>query len=112
MNKYIAQKEVPDLIINGVVLDTLSEFDLFIKNGHIDMTASMVVISKELKRKLTNNLLVGTTVVIEEALRDYDGNDSISESSFVIKDYEFSYALDSDGEPTHYNLVLRNYYNG
>lgn len=112
MNNYIAQKEVPDLIIDGALLDTLDEFDLFTKNGNIDVVVSIVVISKELKQKLTNGFLVNTTVVIKEVVRDYDGNDSILETSFVIKDYEFSCALASDGEPTRYNLILRNYNNG
>lgn len=112
MNDYVAQKEVPDLIIDGIFLDTLDEFDLLNKNGNIDVVVSIVVISKELKQKLTNGFLVNTTVVIKETARGYDGNDSILETSFVIKDYEFSYTLVSDGEPTRYNLVLRNYNNG
>lgn len=112
MSNYIAQKEVPDLIIDGVLIDTLDEFDLFNKNGNIDVVVSIVVISKELKQKLTNGFLVNTTVVIKEVVRDYDGNDSNLETSFVIKDYEFSYSLTSNGEPTRYNLILRNYNNG
>lgn len=112
MNNYIAQKEVPDLIIDGALVDTLDEFDLLAKNGNIDVVVSIVVISKELKQKLTSGFLVNTTVVIKEIVRDYDGNDSILETSFVIKDYEFSYTLASDGEPTRYNLILRNYNNG
>lgn len=112
MNNYMAQKEVPDLIIDGALLDTLDEFDLLTKNGNIDVIVSIVVISKELKQKLTNGFLVNTTVVIKEKVRDYNGNDSILETSFVIKDYEFSYTLTSDGEPTRYNLILRNYNNG
>lgn len=112
MSNYIAQKEVPDLIIDGTLLDTLDEFDLVTKNGNIDVVVSIVVISKELKQKLTNGFLVNTTVVIKEMVRDYAGNDFSLETSFVIKDYEFSYALTSDGEPTRYNLILRNYNNG
>lgn len=112
MSNYIAQKEVPDLIIDGALLDTLNEFDLLTKNGNIDVVVSIVVIPKELKQKLTNGFLINTTVVIKEVIRDYDGNDSILETSFVIKDYEFSYTLTSDGEPTRYNLILRNYNNG
>jgi hypothetical protein len=112
MNDYIAQKEVPDLIIDGALLDTLDEFDLLTKNGNIDVVVSIVVMSKELKQKLTNGFLVNTTVVIQEVVRDYEGSDSILETSFVIKDYEFSYTLTSDGEPTRYNLILRNYNNG
>ena len=112
MNNYVAQKEVPDLVIDGILLDTLDEFNLFTKNGNIDVVASIVVISKELKQKLTNGFLVNTTTVIKEVVRGYDGNDSILETSFVIKDYEFSYTLASDGEPTHYSLILRNYNNG
>ena len=112
MNNYIAQREVPDLIIDGSLLDTLDEFDLLTKNGNIDVVVSIVVISKELKQKLTDGFLVNTTVVIKEVVRDYEGNDSILETSFVIKDYEFSYTLVSDGEPTRYNLILRNYNNG
>jgi hypothetical protein len=112
MSNYIAQKEVPNLIIDGILLDTLDEFDLFTKNGNIDVVVSIVVISKELKQKLTNGFLVNTAVIIKETVRDYEGNDSILESSFIIKDYEFSYTLTSSGEPTRYNLVLRNYNNG
>ena len=112
MNNYVAQKEVPDLIIDGILLDTLDEFELSTKNGNIDVIVSIVVISKELKQKLTDSFLVNTTVVIKEILRDYDGNDSILETSFVIKDYEFSYVLTSNGDPTRYNLILRNYNNG
>lgn len=112
MRDYIAQKIVPDLVIDGILLDTLSEFDLFTKNGNIDVIVSVVVISKELKQKLTDGFLVNTTIVIKEEVRDYDGNDSILETSFVIKDYEFSYTLTSDGEPACYNLILRNYNNG
>jgi hypothetical protein len=112
MNNYVAQKEVPDLVVDGILLDTLDEFELSTKNGNIDVVVSIVVISKELKQKLTNSFLVNTTVVIKEILRDYDGNDSILETSFVIKDYEFSYVLTSNGDPTRYNLILRNYNNG
>ena len=112
MSNYIAQKEVPNLIIDGALLDTLDEFDLLTKNGNIDVVVSIVVIPKELKQKLTEGFLVNTTVVIKETVRDYDGNDSILETSFVIKDYEFSYALTFDGEPTRYSLILRNYNNG
>lgn len=112
MSNYIAQKEVPDLIIDGILLDTLDEFELFTKNGNIDVIVSIVVISKELKQKLIDGFLVNTTIVIKEEVRDFEGNDSILETSFVIKDYEFSYTLISDAEPTHYNLILRNYNNG
>ena len=112
MNNYIAQKEVPDLIIDGTLLDTLDEFYLFTKNGNIDVVVSIVVMSKELKQKLTNGFLVNTTVVIKEPIRDYEGNDSILATSFIIKDYEFSYTLAVDGDPTRYNLILRNYNNG
>jgi hypothetical protein len=68
--------------------------------------------SKALKQKLINIFLVNTTAVIKEVLRDYEGNDSILETSFIIKDYEFSYSLTAEGEPCRYNLVLRNYTNG
>lgn len=112
MSNYIAQKEVPDLVIDGVLLDTLDEFNLFTKNGNIDVEVSIVVMSKELKQKLTSGFLVNTMTVIKEMVRDYDGNDSILETSFIIKDYEFSYTLASDGEPTRYSLILRNYNNG
>ena len=112
MSNYIAQKEVPDLVIDGMLLDTLDEFELFTKNGNIDVIVSVVVISKELKQKLTDGILVKTAMRIKEEVRDYEGNDSILETSFVIKDYEFSYNLASDGEPTRYNLILRNYNNG
>lgn len=111
MSNYIAQKEVPDLVIDGILLDTLNEFDLFTKNGNLDVVVSIVVISKELKQKLIDGFLVNTTTVIKEKVRNYDGGDSILETSFVVKDYEFSYTLASDGEPTRYNLVLRNYIN-
>lgn len=112
MNNYVAQREVPDLVIDGILLDTLDRFDLFINKGNIDVVVSIVVISKELKQKLTNNFFVDTTAVIKEKVRDCDGDDSILETSFVIKDYEFSYSLSSEGEPTRYNLILRNYNNG
>lgn len=112
MSKYIAQKEVPNLAIDGELLDTLDKFDLFIKNGNIDVVASIVVISKELKQKLINGFLINTIVVIKEVVRDYNGNDSNLETSFIIKDYEFSYTLACDSEPTRYNLILRNYNNG
>lgn len=112
MSNYIAQKEVPDLVIDGVLLDTLDEFELFTKNGNIDVVVSIVVLSKELKQKLTSGFLVNTMVVIRETVRGYDGNDTILETSFTIKDCEFSYVLTSDGEPTRYNLILRNYNNG
>lgn len=112
MENYIAQKIVPDLVIDGILLDTLDEFELFTKNGNIDVIVSVVVISKKLKQKLTDGFLVNTTMVIKEEVRDFEGNDSILETSFVIKDYEFSYTLASDGEPTRYNLILRNYNNG
>jgi hypothetical protein len=112
MENYIAQKIIPDLVIDGILLDTLDEFDLVTKNGNIDVVVSIVVISKELKQKLTKGFLVNTTVVIKEMARDYAGNDLSLETSFVIKDYEFSYTLASDGEPTRYNLILRNYNNG
>lgn len=112
MRNYIAQKEVPDLVIDGILLDTLDEFELFTKNGNIDVIVSIVVISKELKQKLTNGFLINTPIVIKEEVRDLDGNGSILETSFIIKDYEFSYTLTSEGEPTRYNLILRNYNNG
>lgn len=112
MDSYIAQKEVPDLIIDETLLDTLDNFDLFNKNGNIDVVVSIVVISKELKQKLTNNFLANTKAIIKEVVRDCGGNDSILETSFIIKDYEFSYNLTFDGQPTRYNLILRNYNNG
>lgn len=112
MSNYIAQKEVPDLIIGGVLLDTLDKFKLFTKNGNVDVVVSMVVLSKELKQKLISGFRVNTKAIIREVVRDYDGRDTILETSFIIKDYEFSYALTSDGAPTRYSLILRNYNNG
>lgn len=111
MSNYIAQKEVPDLVIDGIYLDTLNEFELFTKNKNIDVVASIVVLPKELKQKLTSGALVNTKVAIREMVRDYEGNDTILETSFMIRDCEFSYTLTSDNEPTRYNLVLRNYIN-
>jgi hypothetical protein len=49
---------------------------------------------------------------VKETVRTYDGDDIVVENSFIIKDYEFSYSLAADGEPTRYNLILRNYNNG
>lgn len=112
MNDYVAQKKVPDLIIDGTLLNTLDKFDLFNKNGNIDVIVSIVAITKELKQKLSNGFLANNRVTIKEVLRDFDGNDFILETSFIIKDYEFSYSLTFDEEPTRYNLILRNYNNG
>lgn len=112
MSNYIGQKEVPDLVIDGVLLDTLDNFELFIKNGNIDVVASTRLLSKELKQKLTRCALLDTGAVIKEIVRNYDGSDTILENSFIIEDYEFSYTLTADGEPTLYNLILRNYTDG
>lgn len=112
MGEYIAQKEVPDLIIDGMLLDTIDEFDLFSKNGNTEINISIVVIPKSLKDKINEGCLVNTMVTIKETVRTYDGDDIVVENSFIIKDYEFSYALTANGEPTHYNLILRNYNNG
>lgn len=112
MSNYIAQKEVPDLVIDGVLLDTLDNFELFTKSGNTDVVVSMAVLSKELKQKLIRGALLDTRAVIKEIVRDYDGNDTILETSFIIRDYEFSYTLTADSEPTWYNLILRNYTDG
>ena len=111
-NIIIGQKAIPDLIIDGIGLDTASDFRVFVHNEEIDIIVALAVISKSIKRKILYNQLINTMLYIREPVRLLDGSDGVDCWEMEIKSCTMDYSLDANGEPCRYYLTFRNYNNG
>lgn len=111
-NIIIGQKEVPDLVIDGIRLNTASDFHVFTHNEEIDIVVTLAVIPKSIKRKILYNQLINTMLYIREPVRLLDGSDGVDCWEMEIKSCTIDYSLDASGEPCRYYLTFRNYNNG
>lgn len=107
--KFIGQKAVPNIIIDGIELNTLTDFFFFSKNGKNEVTLLMPIIPASLKRKMIEGTIIGSRLVILEEARDLNGTNFIIKTEAVIRDYEFEYSLNAEEEPCQYVLTLRDY---
>lgn len=107
--KFIGQKAVPNIIIDGIEINTLTDFSFFSKNGKNEVTLLMPIIPIDLKRKLIHGTIIDSRFVIFEETRDLNGNNFVTKTEAVIRDYEFEYSLKADEEPCEYVLTLRDY---
>lgn len=108
-NIVIGQKETPDLVIEGIELNTVSEFDVCINNEEIDISVTLAVIPKSIKRKIIYNQLINTMLYIREPVRLLDGSDFLDCWEIEIKNCTMDYSLSAEGEPCRYYLTFRNY---
>jgi hypothetical protein len=112
MNRIIGQKEIPDLVIDGIELNTASDFRVFTRNKKIDVIITLAVIPKLIKTKILNNELINTLLYVQEPVRLIDGSDDTDCWTMKIKNCTMNYSLGADGEPCRYYLTFRNYNNG
>ena len=112
MNRIIGQKEIPDLVIDGIELDTASDFHVFVDNEEIDVIVTLAVIPKLIKRRILNNTLINTLLYVREPVRLIDGSDDMDCWKMKIKNCTMDYSLGAEGEPCRYYLTFRNYSNG
>lgn len=111
MNQIIGQKEIPDLVIDGIELDTAKDFHVFIHNEKIDVIVTLAIIPKLIKTKILNNELINTLLYVQEPVRLIDGSDDIDCWKMEIKNCTMDYSLGAEGEPCCYYLTFRNYNN-
>lgn len=107
--RFIGQKAAPNIIIDGIELNTLTNFSLFSRKGKNEVSLLMPIIPFDLKRKLIKGTIIGSRFVIFEETRDLNGNDSVTRTEAIIRDYEFEYSLNAEEEPCEYILILRDY---
>jgi hypothetical protein len=107
--RFIGQKAVPNIIIDGIELNTLTDFSFFSKNGKNEVSLLMSIIPANLKGKLIEGTIIGSRFVILEETRDLNGNDFVTKTEAIIRDYEFEYSLNAEEEPCEYVLILRDY---
>ena len=112
MNRIIGQKEIPDLLINGNLVDTAMDFNVSTQNGAIEIQIVLAVIPLSLKRQILNDEIINTELSITEPIRLLDGSDDTHHWAFTIRSVTMYYALDVNGEPCRYYLTFRNYNNG
>ena len=108
----MGQKEVPDLLIEGVKLDTLNHYEIYVNDKDIELIVSTSVIPVLFKYGIIHHKLIDKHLWIFEPCRSLDGYDEIAQWGFVIKSCSMDYELNADGEPCQYHLTFRNYENG
>lgn len=112
MNQIVGQKEIPDLLINGNLVDTATDFSVLTQNGEIEIQIVLAVIPLALKRQILNDEIINTELSITEPIRLLDGSDDICHWAFTIGSVTMHYSLGVNGEPCRYYLTFRNYNNG
>lgn len=114
MIELYAQKEVPDIVIENVKLDCLSDFDLhFNSEDCLEITCVSPILPINAKKFFFNNGALGRKMQIIEPTRRYsDGADVDIPMIVVIKHYTFNYTLSSDGEPAKYYFTFKCEYYG
>lgn len=108
----IGQKEVPDLLIDGIRLDTLDSYEIEVNDKNIDLVISTPVIPLLFKYGIVHHKLQDKLLSIYEPYRSLNGCDGVAQWGFIIKSCSISYELGADLEPCRYYLTFRNYENG
>ena len=111
-NILMGQKEVPNLTIDGMELDTASDFHVYMHNAEIDVVVTLAVIPQLIKTRFLNNQLINTLLYVREPVRFIDGSDGMYCWKMEIKSCTMDYSLNAEGDPCCYYLIFRNYNNG
>lgn len=114
MKELYAQKQVPDIVIEDIKLDCLTDFDLHFDSGDcIEVTCTSTILPANAKRFFLSNRALGRRMQIIEPTRQYsDGADVDIHMLLTIKNYTFNYTLTPEGEPAKYCFVFRCEYYG
>ena len=105
MKDFYGQKEIPDIKIKQLTIDTLTDFDLrYNSDDCIEINFSIPVLTKQLKKKILTGQFLGATMKVLETIRREDGKDVVEPMKLKIKEYTFEYHLGCNGEPAHYEF--------
>ena len=114
MKELYAQKQIPDIVIEDIKLDCLSDFDLHFDSEHcIEITCISRVLPTNAKKFFLSNSALGRKMeIIEPTRRTSDGADIDVLMLVTIKHYTFDYKLSPSGEPTEYYFTFKCEYYG
>lgn len=114
MRELYAQREVPNICIENILLDCLTDFDLqFDSDDCVNIIFTSPVLPKEAKKFfLTYGALGRKMQVIERTCQYSDGEKANIALTLTIKNYTFNYSLTTEGEPAMYNFTFRCDYYG
>ena len=114
MRELYGQKQVPDVIIEDVILDCLTDFDLYFNSEEcIEITCTSRVLPINAKKLFLSNGALGRKMqIIEPTRRSSDGADVDIPLVVTIKYYTLNYALRSDGEVAEYYFTFKCEYHG
>ena len=108
MSEVISQKHVPNLILNGELLDCLTNFSAFYKGGKTNIVVKTPVIPSALKEKMLRGELHCSSLKVQEFVRTLEGEDKEEIWIFPFQDYTIEYQLDSSGGYSSYCLSFKN----
>ena len=114
MKELYGQKQVPDIVIENIKLDCLTDFDLhFNSEDYIEITCVSSILPINAKQFFLSNGALGRKMQIIEPTRRYsDGADVDVPMVVKIKNYTFNYTLSPSGEPTNYYFTFKCEYYG
>ena len=114
MKELYAQKQIPDIVIEDIKLDCLSDFDLHFDSEHcIEITCISSVLPPNAKKFFLSNGALGRKMEIIEPTRRYsDGADIDIPMVVTIKHYTFNYTLSPSSEPAEYCFTFKCEYHG
>lgn len=114
MRELYAQKQVPDVIIEDITLDCLTDFDLhFNSEDCIEIICASPILPANAKKFFLSNSALGKKMQILEPTRKCsDGSDVDIPMILAIKHYTFNYILTPEGEPAKYYFTFKCEYHG
>ena len=105
MKDFYGQKEIPDIKIKQLTIDTLTDFDLrYSSDDCVEINFSIPILTKRLKKKILTGQFLGATMTVLETIRREDGKDVVEPMKLKIKEYAFEYHLGCKGEPARYEF--------
>ena len=114
MKELYAQRQTPDIVIEDIKLDCLTDFNLhFDSKDCIEITCVSPILPVNAKKFFLGNGALGRKMLIIEPTRRYsDGADVDIPMVVVIKHYIFNYTLSPEGEPAKYYFTFKCEYYG
>lgn len=114
MKEFYAQNQVPDIVIEDIKLDCLSDFNLYFDSeDQIKITCVSPILPTNAKKFFLNNGALGRKMqIIEPTRRSSDGADIDIPMIVTIEHYTFNYTLLPNGEPAEYYFIFRCEYYG
>ena len=114
MKELYGQKMVPDIDINHFPFECLTSFELKADSeGYVNIACETSILFEGAKQMLLSKKTIGKYLIVYEPSRKVsDGADVTQKTLFIIKQLQFEYCLDYQGEPARYKINMKCEYYG